>query len=66
MNDLNNAKIKKRQNASVLVAIEHFKMLKERADSLKEKEHSFLTSSIDYKVKSKMKDSQIEKLVEIG
>jgi len=66
MNDLNNDAIKKRQNASVLLAIEHFKMLKERADSLKEKEHAFLTSPRDYTVKSKMKDSQIEKLVEIS
>jgi hypothetical protein len=57
MNDLNNDAIKKRQNQSVLIAIENFKMLKERADSLKEKEHSFLTSPRDYKVKSKMKDS---------
>mgnify|MGYP006081657545 CR=1 FL=1 len=66
MNDLNNDAIKKRQNASVLLAIENFKMLKVRADSLKEKEHAFLTSPRDYTVKSKMKDSQIEKLVEIS
>ena len=54
---MNNNAIKKRQNQSVLMAIENFKVLKERADHLKEKEHSFMASPKDYKVKSKIKDS---------